>query len=130
MRRASFRCEYCHLPVQGQVAAFPIDHIEPRSRGGQTVLANLALACPHCNAHQWAHTADFDPETGREEPLFNPRTDEWNEHFVWSSEDSCILVGKTPRGRATIARLQMNHANVIAVRRLLVELGLFPETSR
>jgi HNH endonuclease len=43
-QRAEFRCEYCRLPVRGQIATFPIDHPMPRSSGGPTVLANLALA--------------------------------------------------------------------------------------
>jgi 5-methylcytosine-specific restriction endonuclease McrA len=42
--RAGARCEYCHLPTRGQVATFPIDHVLPRSRGGETILDNLALA--------------------------------------------------------------------------------------
>lgn len=25
--RAGGRCEYCHLPTRGQVATFPIDHV-------------------------------------------------------------------------------------------------------
>jgi 5-methylcytosine-specific restriction endonuclease McrA len=47
--RAMDRCEYCHLPTRGQVATFPIDHVTPRSSSGDTILDNLALACPHCN---------------------------------------------------------------------------------
>ena len=56
IRRAGNRCEYCQLPAQFQISGFETDHILPRSRGGQTELFNLALACPHCNAHKWAHT--------------------------------------------------------------------------
>lgn len=46
IERSGNRCEYCQLPAQLQVGGFEIDHIEPRSRGGQTILSNLALACP------------------------------------------------------------------------------------
>ena len=46
--RAAKRCEYCQLPVTGQVATFPVDHVVPESRSGPTALSNLALACPHC----------------------------------------------------------------------------------
>jgi hypothetical protein len=55
MRRAGNRCEYRQLPIQLQVGGFEIDHILPRSRGGQTTLANVALVGLHCNAHKWAH---------------------------------------------------------------------------
>jgi hypothetical protein len=34
-----------------------------------------------------------------------------------------VLEGKTPTGRATISRLQMNHPDMVIVRRLLAELG-------
>lgn len=55
-RRADYRCEYCHLPTRGQVATFPIDHIQPKSVGGSNELDNLALTCPHCNAHKGTAT--------------------------------------------------------------------------
>ncbi|MCI0457958.1 MAG: HNH endonuclease [Gemmataceae bacterium] len=123
--RAGHRCEYCHLPTRGQVATFPVDHTIPQSSGGPTELDNLALACPHCNAHKWAHTDAPDPATGRTVPLFNPRHDRWEEHFGWLESDPAILEGKTRRGRATIERLQMNHPNMVDIRRLLLTLGLF-----
>src|SRR5207248_6166772 len=83
--RAGFRCEYCRLPVRGLIATFPIDHPTPRSNGGLTVLTNLALACPHCNGHKWAHTSAPDPTSAEVVPLFNPRVDRWEEHFQWSA---------------------------------------------
>lgn len=122
--RAQSRCEYCRLPTVGQVATFPIDHIQAQVLGGATELSNLALACPHCNAHKWRHASGIDQETGQEETLFNPRVDQWTAHFGWSDTDSSVLVGKTPRGRATIARLQMNHGTMIHVRQLLMQLEL------
>ena len=82
-KRAGFRCEYCLLPVQGQVAPFELDHIVPRKHGGATVLDNLAYACPHCNAHKWAHTHGLDPESSQSVAIFNPRTQSWAEHFEW-----------------------------------------------
>ena len=38
------RCCYCGCP-----GASTIDHIRPQSRGGASVLNNLAPACPSCN---------------------------------------------------------------------------------
>jgi hypothetical protein len=124
--RAQERCEYCHLPARGQAAQFPIDHIVPRSAGGTTVLENLALACPHCNAYKWAHTHSVDPETGLVVPLFHPRTDRWSEHFRWSRGAPTLLEGITPCGRATVSRLQLNHPNLVVTRGLLRDLGIFP----
>jgi hypothetical protein len=123
--RAGNACEYCHLPAQGQVGRFPIDHVVPRSSAGLTEFANLALACPNCNARKWAHTTGIDPFSGETLSLFNPRTQVWSDHFEWSSANPFAVQGKTPCGRATIARLQMNHPDLMAVRALLAELGLF-----
>jgi hypothetical protein len=124
IRRAGNRCEYCQLPAQFQISGFEIDHILPRSRGGQTELANLALACPHCNARKWAHTDGEDSELGQLVALFNPRTQTWGDHFHWSEEPPFVLVGISACGRATVVRLQMNHPDLVSIRRLLDGLGI------
>lgn len=125
-RRANHRCEYCHLPTQGQVATFPIDHIVPRGGGGTTDPENLALTCPHCNAHKWTATEGVDPNTGETVSFFHPRHDIWSDHFQWSLEEPGELIGRTPVGRVTIAELGINEVDMIALRVLLAELGLFP----
>lgn len=125
--RASHRCEYCRLPTRGQVATFPIDHIVPRRDGGTTDLRNLALTCPHCNAHKWTAATGPDPTTGETAALFNPRTDDWETHFVWAGDGSGALRGLTATARATIAALHINDADMLTLRVLLAELGLFPE---
>ena len=84
VRRAGNRCEYCQLPAQLQIGGFEVDHILPRSRGGQTDVANLAWACPHCNARKWAYIDGEDPLSGQAVALFNPRTQVWADHFQWS----------------------------------------------
>jgi hypothetical protein len=127
--RAGHRCEYCHLPTRGQVATFPIDHVIPRTAGGTTAPDNLALTCPHCNAHKWTTTEGVDPGTGDSAPYFHPRQDAWEEHFEWSASQPGELVGRTPVGRATTAGLRINTPDMVALRALLAELDLFPEVS-
>jgi hypothetical protein len=122
--RASGGCEYCLLPVEGQIAWFPIDHITPRSRGGETVSSNLAMACPRCNAHKWAADSAIDPETQQTIGLYHPRQDVWVEHFQWSGSAEFEIEGRTPCGRATARRLKMNDPEIVAIRRVLVELGI------
>ena len=100
-----------------------MDHIEPRSSGGATVLENLALACPSCNGHKWAHATGTDDASASEVELFNPRRQKWSDHFRWSAKDPLAIEGITPTGRATVSRLQMNAANMLVVRRLLKQLG-------
>jgi hypothetical protein len=124
VKRAQSRCEYCHLPTRGQVATFPIDHIIPRSSGGSSRFDNLALACPHCNAQKWAASESHDPETKTTIRYFHPRKDDWDIHFEWKHEAG-ELVGKTPIGRATIHGLGMNSPDMLELRQLLFELGIF-----
>lgn len=124
--RAHNRCEYCQLEQRSQVATFPVDHVLPRSRGGRSNLANLALACPRCNALKWIHVEATDPLEGATVSLFNPRTDEWHAHFRWSSGDPTIIEAMTPIGRATVELLQLNASSRIDIRRWLAQLGRHP----
>jgi hypothetical protein len=112
------------------VATFPIDHIEPRSAEGTNELENLALTCPHCNAYKWTATMWADPETGESAPLFHPRRQSWDEHFEWVPGGSGELLGRTATGRATIQCLRINDADMIELRRLLIELGLFADAKK
>jgi hypothetical protein len=64
----------------------------------------------------------LDPDTGELTPLFNPRADAWSEHFVW---DGVWPRGRTPIGRTTVAVLDINHVDSLAVREALREEGLF-----
>lgn len=47
-KRDSFTCQYCGRKAPD--AILHIDHIEPVSRGGKTVLMNLITACDQCNS--------------------------------------------------------------------------------
>jgi hypothetical protein len=88
-------------------------------------LDNLALTCPHCNAHKWTAADGTDPETVETAPLFHPRRDVWGDHFEWSVTRPGELIGKTPTGRVTILGLRINDPDMIELRVLLAELGLF-----
>jgi hypothetical protein len=65
----------------------------------------------------------YDPEGGELQALFNPRIDDWDEHFAW---DGPVLRGKTPVGRTTIDVLRMNLSDRVEHRQLLMDAGLFP----
>jgi hypothetical protein len=106
-QRAGFRCEYCHYPEFLSTAPLSIDHLQPRSVGGDDHPENLALACRRCNERRYNFTVGIDPTTGQESPLFNPRQHHWAEHFIWSADGQCI-VGRTTIGRATCDRLDLN----------------------
>lgn len=121
--RASSRCEYCRLAQEGQEATFHIDHIIPRSLGGETEAENLALACVSFSLRKAARQNYIDPKTGKEIPLYNPRCHDWHDHFKWESE---FIIGITPAGRATVMALNMNRLLALAIRREEMALGRHP----
>lgn len=123
-KRAFGLCEYCQT-AQIIVVSMEIDHIDPESEGGQTRADNLCLTCRGCNGFKQDFQTGIDPETGIETPLFNPRTQQWADHFRWN-DDATLIIGVTAIGRATINRLRMNREGVVASRRLWVQAGWHP----
>lgn len=122
-RRAAATCEYCRLPQSLSPIPFEIDHVIAQKHGGPTEAANLALTCFYCNSFKGPNIAGIDPESRRIVRLYHPRHDAWGTHFRWEGP---VLVGRTRSGRATIAVLEMNHPDAVAVRRALIEEGVFP----
>jgi hypothetical protein len=125
--RAGGACEYCRLLQAATGVTFHIEHLVPRSRGGQTVMNNLALSCPGCNLAKAELTAAAD-EGGRIQPLFNPRDFEpwllgWHLHFLLDRESGRI-VPRTPIGEATVNALRMNDSLRIFARKLQIRAGL------
>lgn len=123
--RAGFCCEYCLCQEKYSPAAFSIDHIIPLSKGGAEDIDNLAFSCQGCNNFKYNHLTGFDNISGQNIDLFNPRTQDWEKHFMWN-EDYTLVVGKTPIGRATIERLKLNRPSVVNLRRALHVLGIHP----
>lgn len=101
------------------------EHLKPLAEDGKTIEENLWLACRRCNEFKGTHTKAFDTETNREVLLYNPRTQNWNEHFYWN-EDGTEILGKTPIGRATVIALNLNEEIIVIARRLWVSVGWFP----
>lgn len=123
------RCAYCRTPEALIVSTFEVEHIIPRSAHGETVFANLCLACPTCNRCKANRTAAVDPETQEEVTLYHPHRDDWSAHFDWS-DDGTQIVARTPTGRATIAALRMNRPQLIRMRRMWVVMNQFPPETR
>lgn len=67
----------------------------------------------------------MDAETNQMVRLFHPRRDLWSDHFSYNNATGELL-GLTPIGRATVARLQINSPSQITARLLWVRLGIFP----
>ena len=125
--RANGLCEYCQSPKKYCIVSFHCDHIHPTKEGGKTELPNLAFACPSCNTHKHTKTHAPDPLTTENVPLFNPRQQNWHQHFQWS-DDFLYIEGKTPMGRTTVEALNMNKDEHIELRKLLKDAGKHPPT--
>lgn len=124
---ARFRCGYCLTSQRVIGPLLEIEHIVPEAKGGGSEEDNLFLACPRCNNHKTDRLEAIDPESLVTVPLFNPRMESWEEHFEWI-EGGTVICGKTPKGRATVAVLKMNHPTVVAARHLWVMAGWHPPT--
>jgi hypothetical protein len=100
-----------------------IDHLIPLKHGGQTVSANLALACLECNRYKGSDLTALDPLDGTIHPIFNPHTQVWSEHF---GLEGARIIGQTPIGRATVALLRLNDRTRLLQRQILIEAGRYP----
>jgi hypothetical protein len=121
-RRAKDRCEYCQMPQNGTVLPHEADHIRSQKHHGPTTADNLCWACSWCNSFKGTDVAAYVPGTTEIVPLFNPRTQVWDEHFNW---EGGILRAKTATASATIELLRMNQPERIDHRKLLMEIGLW-----
>ena len=92
-----------------------------KQHGGKTSLENLALAYYRCNTHKGPNISGIDPITRKLVRLFDPRRDQWPQHFRWQG---LRLVGVTAIGRATIRVLCINRSDALLVRAALSEEGI------
>ena len=124
-RQAKNRCGYCLNPQELMPFKLEIEHIHPRALDGKTVEENLWLACREFNAHKAAKIKAIDRLTGKTVKLFNPRRQNWREHFEFS-QDFSEIIGKTACGRATVDALQMNNIYQTNARLAWSETSKFP----
>ncbi len=123
--QAQNRCGYCLLSQKLVSYKLEIEHIFPIGRGGTNEEGNLWLACRQCNLTKGTKTHGFDLITFERVELFNPRIQIWNEHFVWSNDQTEIL-GKTACGRATVSALKLNSPFYTIAREFWKLTGVFP----
>lgn len=119
------RCGYCRTSSAITGERHTIEHIIPTARGGSSEEDNLWISCRRCNGAKGTQIDALDPQTDQRVPLFNPRTQSWKDHFAWSG-DGVLIIGLTPRGRATVIALQMNHPDIVNARRLWGSVGWHP----
>jgi hypothetical protein len=76
-------------------------------------MENLALACHHCNLHKGTNLSGLDPRTRKLTRLFDPRLDDWSEHFTSRHGE---IGGLTAIGRTTMNLLRMNEDSRLQLR--------------
>jgi len=123
VERAGGCCEYCRLRQEDKLITFEIDHIIAEKHRGKTEADNLCLSCYQCNSYKGSDIASADPQTGNATFLFNPRRQNWTDHFRYSG---AVIVPLTPEGRVTEFLLQLNDPRRIAERELLMGIGHYP----
>ncbi len=125
--RAGGACEYCRLLEAATGVTFHVEHVVPRTQGGETVMSNLALSCPGCNLAKGDRTTGRD-RRGNVRSLFSPRDFEpwllgWYLHFVLDREAGTI-VPRTAIAEATVGTLNMNVTSRVFARKLQIQARL------
>ena len=127
-KRATGLCEYCKSPANISSQPFVMEHIIPKSKGGATILENIAYSCQGCNNHKYNKTEGLDVATGNRVPLFNPRQQRWDANFQWSA-NGLEIIGMSSCGRATVGTLKLNRSELKSLRKLLTHFGSHPPPS-
>ena len=124
LERANGCCEYCRADTDSHAIDAAIDHIIAEKHGGKTIAGNLCLSCFWCNSFKGSDISSVDWRNDATiVPLFNPRNQDWNEHFEIRH---LKIVPLTATGRVTVFLLRMNASERIKERRLLIELEVYP----
>lgn len=122
IERANHRCEYCHVPEFLSSYEYHIEHIIALQHGGPNTLNNLAYCCSPCNWKKGSNIATILKFGGELVPLFNPRTQNWFEHFEM---DKGKFIPLSDTGKATIKLLELNLPMKIEERFEMLLAGFF-----
>jgi len=124
-KEALHRCGYCLTDQRISGAQMQVEHIIPQIKNGLSEVQNLWLSCAWCNSYKGTKTEAIDPDSGVQVLLFNPRRQNWFEHFTWDSQ-GVQIIGITSIGRATVEALKLNNKYIIPARKLWVIAGWHP----
>ena len=109
----------------GNTFSFTIDHIVPLKCGARKPSTTLLSPVSTAIAIRSSLNSAIDPQTDQQVALFNPRTQNWQEHFIWSA-DCLKIVGLTAVGRATVEALRLNRERILAIRAADKTVGRHP----
>ena len=112
------------MPEWALLAGCEVDHVISRKHGGITDLSNLAFSCARCNRAKGTDVGSISRSTGAFVRFFNPRIEQWQEHF---SLEGAHIVGLTEIGQVTIKLLRLNDEERIVERAVLQLIGEYPQ---
>jgi hypothetical protein len=119
--RAGRRCEYCRLRQEHFLQiTHQVEHIIPIKHRGSDAADNLAPACAPCNLSKSSNLSGIDDVKSDIVTLFNPRTQDWFEHFEFQG---AVIAGIATTGRATVLVLNMNDDERLQLRTELLLNG-------
>ena len=122
-QRANGRCEYCLILASDRLSGCHVDHIISLKHGGETTSENLAYACMFCNLNKGTDLGSIIWRTGELIRFFNPRRDQWKEHFHF---DNAIIQTLTDIGEVTARIFQFNDPERILERQILMKANRYP----
>lgn len=122
--RAGYKCEYCQVLEYLSNYEYHIEHIIGLQHGGSDLPDNLAFACSWCNWKKGPNIATILPPDITLIPLYNPRTQNWFDHFEVDSVGK--ILGKSIVAKATINLLNLNHPGKIEERAEMMVSGFYP----
>jgi hypothetical protein len=124
--RAGNCCEYCLVSQDDRLWPYEIDHIIAEKHGGATEADNLCWSCYLCNGYKGSDIGSIDWNySERLTPLFNPRTQMWEEHFRFDLATG-LFEALSPEGRVTIFLLRLNSDEQVKTRQLLLTSKRYP----
>jgi hypothetical protein len=121
--RADNRCEYCRVHEFLSGFKFHIEHVIGIQHGGLNSLDNLAYSCSICNWKKGPNISTILEINGPLIPLFNPRKQNWFNHF---EANNGKIIPLTIIGEATIKLLELNDFSKIEERLEMSIGGFYP----
>jgi HNH endonuclease len=121
--RANCLCEYCLIPDSYKSLSHQVDHIVSVKHGGSSLSDNLCYSCIFCNLQKGSDLGSINWQTGELVRFFNPRRDNWSDHFRL---DGAIIQPLTNIGEVTARIFKFNNNKRISERETLIEIGVYP----
>ena len=120
-------CEYCLLHEEDAYFGCQVDHIISEKHGGLTDATNLAYACTTCNRNKGSDVGSILMPLSRGifSRFFNPRTDEWREHFEINT-NGITIISLSDIGEVTARILGFNSPERLLERQTLHEIDRYP----